>query len=311
MQLFSETNMSASLRDYLKTIRQYDLITKDDEIILGIRIQRMLALTGTFDRANYYDISVYNNNERAIIREGLKSFLKLFYANLRIVVTVARKYEHKSAFMDIESLIQFGNMGLIRAIETFDPYRNIKFITYAFPWIRQFINRGITNNGRAIRLPIHISDKLDKIKLERNKYIMRHGVEPSFNDICDLANLTDVDARHVLDSNRAMVSLNSHTNDDRDSELGDTSVDDSEDLYENLLKTELVTSVRTRLESCNLSDTDMKIICSTFGIGTAQKTIAKLASELKLKKVDLEKRRDEILEILKNHMGDLQLMIHE
>ena len=147
--------MPDPLRDYLNQIGKIPLLTAAEEIELGNSIQRMMPLLDKPD---------LTKDEQKIIRIGKRAKKRMVQGNLRLVISVASKYNKMTSRLSMQDLIQEGNIGLIRAVEMFDPSRGYKFSTYAYWWIRQGITRAIAEKSRTIRLPIHITETLNKLK---------------------------------------------------------------------------------------------------------------------------------------------------
>ncbi|MFZ9946830.1 MAG: sigma-70 family RNA polymerase sigma factor, partial [Vulcanococcus sp.] len=141
---------------YLSTIGRVPLLTPAEEIELGNQVQAMMRLTEEEPESGYTD------QQKKTIRVGRRSKERMMKANLRLVVSVAKKYQGKG--LELLDLIQEGSLGLERAVEKFDPTRGYKFSTYAFWWIRQSMTRAIACQSRTIRLPVHLSERLTAIR---------------------------------------------------------------------------------------------------------------------------------------------------
>lgn len=140
---------------FLTSICREPLLTASEEIELGNQVQKMMKL---LDQEGVTSSS----EETRALKLGKRSKERMMRANLRLVVSVAKKYQGKG--LDLQDLIQEGTLGLERAVEKFDPTRGYKFSTYAFWWIRQSMTRAIATQGRVIRLPVHLSERLAVIK---------------------------------------------------------------------------------------------------------------------------------------------------
>ena len=147
--------MSDTLRDYLNQIGKIPLLTGAEEIELGHAIKRMAAI----DPANP------TKAELRILKIGKRAKDRMIKGNLRLVVGVAKKYKHMTNRLTMHDLVQEGNIGLIRAVELFDPERGYKFSTYAYWWIRQGIMRAIQMYDRIIKLPTGAIEILRKVRI--------------------------------------------------------------------------------------------------------------------------------------------------
>lgn len=139
-------------------------------------------------------------------REGCASSRqKLIESNMRLVINIARGYHCRQ--IPLEDLIQEGAIGLIYAVERFDPDRGFRFSTYATHWIRQSVGRAIDNKAKAIRLPAHVSQSLRRIEKARAEYIQTHGSEPSVEDLAELSEICPVKLQKLLEIGQDILSL--------------------------------------------------------------------------------------------------------
>lgn len=160
---------SDSITWFLKSICREPLLTPAEEIELGNHVQRMMKII--------QEGGEETEEMRKLLKLGRKSKERMMKGNLRLVVSIAKKYQGKG--LDLQDLIQEGSLGLERAVEKFDPTRGYKFSTYAFWWIRQSMTRAIATQGRAIRLPVNLSEKLSLIKKTSHELTQQNGGVPS------------------------------------------------------------------------------------------------------------------------------------
>src|SRR6476469_2152727 len=173
------------VRTYLHEIGRVPLLTHEQEIVYGKQVQQMMALMEAHDalaeklereptQKEWADIVKLSEGElNKIVTLGTRAKRKMIEANLRLVVAIAKKYQKRN--MEFLDLIQEGTLGLERGVEKFDPMRGYKFSTYAYWWIRQAITRAIAQHARTIRLPIHITEKLNKIKKVQRELAQKLG----------------------------------------------------------------------------------------------------------------------------------------
>jgi RNA polymerase primary sigma factor len=182
--------------DYLKQIGRHPLLTATEEIEYSRQIQAMLAV-----QAEHPDSSTHTHQQRVIIRRGQRAKERMIVRNLRLVVTIAKKYVKRCTSLEMLDLVQDGNMGLARATELFDPSRGYKFSTYAYWWIRQSISRGLQDRDRMIRLPIHRHEKVIKARAYMNHQLAMTGKMPT---IAECAAAVDADP-HELQASLVMA----------------------------------------------------------------------------------------------------------
>ena len=207
---------------YLDGIAKTPLLTAEDEVILAKRIEAGLfaraLLNGTQPDA-LARVQAGTDELERIADEGAAALQRFITANLRLVVSVARKYGR--AQMPLLDLVQEGNTGLIRAVEKFDYAKGFKFSTYATWWVRQSISRGIAQQGRIVRLPVHVAEQVNQVSAVRRTLERRLGREPELVEIADELGLTEEQVIDLLRLARDHVSLDAPVEEDGDTALGD------------------------------------------------------------------------------------------
>jgi RNA polymerase primary sigma factor len=214
---FVDSDDTVSL--YFRDVRPIPLLSREKEIELAKRIERgekakkRLAKTG--DNLDLEERARLN----AQTQEGKEAFQELVQSNFRLVISIAKKYMgHGVPMLD---LIQEGNLGLIRAAEKFDYRKGYKFSTYATWWIRQAVTRARADQGRTIRIPVHMKDRIQRLSRLSHELELELGRRPTPEEIADEVDLSLGQVKLALDAARRPLSLEKPVGDDEDSELGD------------------------------------------------------------------------------------------
>ena len=202
-----------SIGHYLSSIGRVPLLTAAEEIELAHHVQAMKELL---------DISEEDRTpkQRHRIRMGKRARDRMMAANLRLVVSVAKKYQNQG--LELLDLVQEGAIGLERAVDKFDPAMGYKFSTYAYWWIRQGMTRAIDNSARTIRLPIHISEKLSKMRKITRELSHRFGRQPNRLELAHAMGIEPRDLEELISQSAPCASLDAHARGEEDrSTLGE------------------------------------------------------------------------------------------
>ena len=202
---------------YLKQAAEVPLLTPEEEIILSKTIER-----GRVARDELASGKVAAGRRDKLVKQvedGWKSRERLIISNSRLVISVAKKYIGRGVpFLD---LIQEGNIGLMRAAKKFDYKRGFKFSTYATWWIRQAVTRAIADQGRTIRVPVHMGDQISKLRRVQNQLKQKHAREPTLQEMADTMDLPVKKVEDMLKVSRRPLSLEMPIDDEGESMLGD------------------------------------------------------------------------------------------
>jgi RNA polymerase nonessential primary-like sigma factor len=222
---------SDMVKTYLREIGRTALLTIEQEIFYAKQVQQMMLLLEAKEKLELelkHELTILEWADRMqLSQEALLEQLSqgriakqtMIQANLRLVVSVAKKYQKRN--MEFLDLIQEGTLGLERGVEKFDPTRGYKFSTYAYWWIRQAMTRAIAQQGRAIRLPIHITEKLNKIKRVQRELSQKLGRSPNVTEIAHALSLVPQKIQECLLLARQPISLDMRIGSEKDTELQD------------------------------------------------------------------------------------------
>jgi RNA polymerase primary sigma factor len=227
-----------SLKVYLREIGRHKLLNGKEEIELG----------------------------RAVKDGDIEARRRLIQSNLRLVVSIAKRYNNRG--LSFQDLIQEGGLGLIRAVEKFDPERGYKFSTYATWWIRQAITRALADKSRGIRVPVHVGESMSKLRKLVRQMVEEYGRKPTMDEIVARSGLSREKVMLTIGAFRELLSLDSKLRDESDTLLSDMIEDKSQPHPETFAEEGLLTNQVNALLS-RLTSREQDILKLRYGLDSA------------------------------------------
>jgi RNA polymerase primary sigma factor len=253
---------------YSKQIKRVPMLTAAEEITLGTTVQNWLN---------------DENPSPVLERRGRRAQNRMVEANLRLVVTVANKYLHKVPASDYMDLIQAGNIGLVRAVEKYDPTRGYKFSTYAYWWIRQGISRHCETAIRIVRLPSSATQKLYQLAVATRRLVQELHRSPTKSELAQALEVTTEELEQIITRGQFCLSLDAYANGSESmSTIGDLIADNSgldiDEHFEQLEEADAIQELLGHLSELN--SRQRFLIEGVFGLGQEARTITDMAKEM-------------------------------
>ena len=261
---------------YMAEMGQYPLLSEEQEIALAERYER-----GRAAKERLSEMAVPDPQERqeleAAVRRGEQARRRMIRSNLRLVVSVAKPYVGRG--LSFEDLVQEGNVGLIEAVERYDPRMGNRFSTYAVWWIKQTVSRAIENQGRTVRLPVHVSTELQRLRRASDKLESRLQRRPTREEMAEQMGVPLRKVRRLLQWQHKVVSLSTPVGDE-DSELADLVQDeDVPPIEEAFAHRQLAESVHDVM-AAQLSRREQRVLHMRFGLDGGQARTLKQVAEI-------------------------------
>jgi len=240
-----------SFSAYLRDIGRYPLLTKDQEIILARQVQDWIH---------------GENPSPRVVKRGERAYQKLINCNLRLVVSIAKRYTNKCKRSELSDLVQEGTMGLAHGVKKFDPERGYALSTYVYWWIRQSITRYLATYDRVIRLPSHAVELLTKLRNWTPMFENTHGRKPTIQECAEFCKISAPRLQEYLDRSNDAISLDARVSSTEDDVLLIDSVSSDVDVFDDVswgIDLEKVESIL-----CKLQPRERYVVECSLGLGT-------------------------------------------
>ncbi|QLE53807.1 RpoD/SigA family RNA polymerase sigma factor (plasmid) [Nostoc sp. C057] len=303
------------VRSYLKEIGRYPLLTPEQEITNARLVQQMMAIEEQRSslalqlnrEATARELATSLGQSEAevesILHQGERAKQKMVTANLRLVVAIAKKYQNRN--LEFLDLIQEGTLGLYRGVEKFDPNKGYKLSTYAYWWVTQSITRAIAEQSRTIRLPIHINEKLNKIKKIQRELSQSLGRKPTVVEIAEELKVKPEQVREYIQADRKLVSLEMRVGNEQETELSELLADEKISPLEELNSSLMRQNIKELLAS--LAPIQREVLTLRFGLeNDHQLSLTQIGERLNLSRERIRQLEHKALSILRRQKSDIK-----
>ena len=287
------------VRAYLSDIGRTPLLSAAEEVDLAKRIEVGLFAARKLAEPGKSRISAKRRAElERIVADGQEAKAHMLRANLRLVVSVAKKHSHRGIpFLDV---VQVGNLGLIRAVEKFDYRRGFKFSTYAMWWIRQAINRGLAEQSRTIRLPVHVVENVNRLRAIERRLGQELGRDPTITEVAEEVGESEERVAELRRVSRDPVSLDMAVGDDEDTVFGDL-VEDSDALLAAEAVERSVLMAGLRRAVADLPERESRLLTLRYGLADGRtRSLEEVGRELGLTRERIRQLEKESLHRLRD-----------
>ncbi|PSL51704.1 RNA polymerase primary sigma factor/RNA polymerase nonessential primary-like sigma factor [Saccharothrix carnea] len=287
---------------YLRELTSTPLLTADEEVVLAKRIETGVYAAELLRRADEgegpsLDAERYRAL-RIVAAEGVRAKDHMIRANLRLVVSVAKKHSFRG--LPLLDVVQEGNLGLIRAVEKWDYAKGFKFSTYAIWWIRQAIERGLAEQTRTIRLPMHVHEEVGKLRKVEQRLRLETDREPTPEEIAAAATMPVARVVQLLAASRTALSLETPIGDDGGASVADL-IEDAEavDAHEVVEQQELAAQLRALVGT--LPERQARILTERYGLSDGRaRSLQELSEELGLTRERIRQLEKESIRMLRD-----------
>ncbi|TQM78382.1 RNA polymerase primary sigma factor/RNA polymerase nonessential primary-like sigma factor [Saccharothrix saharensis] len=287
---------------YLRELTSTPLLTADEEVVLAKRIEAGVYAAELVRRAEAGEGPPVDARRhralRTVVHEGARAKDHMIRANLRLVVSVAKKHAFRG--LPLLDVVQEGNLGLIRAVEKWDYVKGFKFSTYAVWWIRQAIERGLAEQTRSIRLPMHVHEEVGKLRKAEQRLRLETDREPTAEEIAEVVKMPVTRVVDLLAASRAALSLETPIGDDGGASVADL-IEDAEavDAQEAVEQQELAEQLRALVGT--LPERQARIVTQRYGLSDGRaRSLQELSEELGLTRERVRQLEKESLRLLRD-----------